>query len=246
MIAPYAAQVRLLRERLPDAELEIDTVDGFQGREKEAIVISLVRSNERGEIGFLADVRRMNVAMTRARRKLLVVGDSATLAADPFYAAHDRLLRVAAAIAPCGKKAWRSGPLAARRRFVAMPGHFGEHIIPLVELPLAKQPHRRVPGSVRRSKTSANRNGAQGHPHVGAEPAGQMRSGRVGGDDQIEVLDHGGRVQKGPASSSNGPKSITSNPQPAICSRPSPFCRLTSRTPATCASGANLASGNER
>ncbi|HUY88601.1 MAG TPA: AAA domain-containing protein [Pirellulales bacterium] len=87
VIAPYAAQVRLLRERLAgDAPgLEIDSVDGFQGREKEAIVISLVRSNPAGEIGFLSDVRRTNVALTRARRKLLVVGDSATLAADPFY-----------------------------------------------------------------------------------------------------------------------------------------------------------------
>jgi superfamily I DNA and/or RNA helicase len=85
VIAPYAAQVRLLRERLAAPGLEIDSVDGFQGREKEAIVISLVRSNSEGEIGFLADVRRMNVALTRARRKLLVVGDSATLAVDPFY-----------------------------------------------------------------------------------------------------------------------------------------------------------------
>jgi predicted DNA helicase len=86
VITPYAAQVRLLRERLPIRGLEIDSVDGFQGREKEAVLISLVRSNPRGEIGFLADVRRMNVALTRARRKLLVVGDSATLAAHPFYA----------------------------------------------------------------------------------------------------------------------------------------------------------------
>jgi superfamily I DNA and/or RNA helicase len=85
VIAPYAAQVRLLRQRLAVAGLEIDSVDGFQGREKEAIVISLVRSNTEGEIGFLADVRRTNVALTRARRKLLVVGDSATLSADPFY-----------------------------------------------------------------------------------------------------------------------------------------------------------------
>jgi len=85
VIAPYAAQVRLLRELLPLAELEIDSVDGFQGREKEAVLISLVRSNPKGEIGFLGDVRRMNVAMTRARRKLLVVGDSATLAGHPFY-----------------------------------------------------------------------------------------------------------------------------------------------------------------
>ena len=86
VITPYAAQARLLREKLLMSDLEIDTVDGFQGREKEAIVISLVRSNERGEIGFLSDLRRMNVAMTRARRELLVIGDSATLSADPFYA----------------------------------------------------------------------------------------------------------------------------------------------------------------
>ena len=85
IIAPYAAQVRLLREQLCIPGLEIDSVDGFQGREKEAVVISLVRSNPQAEIGFLQDVRRMNVAMTRARRMLLVVGDSATLSAHPFY-----------------------------------------------------------------------------------------------------------------------------------------------------------------
>ena len=60
-------------------------MDGFQGREKEAVVLSLVRSNAQGEVGFLADVRRMNVALTRARRKLLVIGDSATLSCHPFY-----------------------------------------------------------------------------------------------------------------------------------------------------------------
>jgi ATP-dependent RNA/DNA helicase IGHMBP2 len=86
IISPYAAQVRLLRERLAMDELEIDTVDGFQGREKEAVILSLVRSNTRNEIGFLADVRRMNVALTRARRHLLVIGDSATLGGHPFYA----------------------------------------------------------------------------------------------------------------------------------------------------------------
>jgi len=86
VIAPYSAQVRLLREKLPMAGLEIDSVDGFQGREKEAVVLSMVRSNAEGEVGFLADVRRMNVALTRARRKLLVIGDSATLSNEPFYA----------------------------------------------------------------------------------------------------------------------------------------------------------------
>jgi superfamily I DNA and/or RNA helicase len=85
VIAPYAGQVRRLREELAVEGLEIDSVDGFQGREREAVVFSLVRSNTEGEIGFLADVRRTNVALTRARRKLLVVGDSATLSVLPFY-----------------------------------------------------------------------------------------------------------------------------------------------------------------
>ncbi len=86
IIAPYAAQVRLLRSRLNLAGLEIDTVDGFQGREKELVILSLVRSNEQREIGFLADTRRTNVALTRARRGLIVIGDSATLGSHPFYA----------------------------------------------------------------------------------------------------------------------------------------------------------------
>ncbi|MCB9876457.1 MAG: AAA family ATPase [Planctomycetes bacterium] len=82
VITPYNAQVQRLRERLGDDELEIGTVDGLQGREKEAVVVSLVRSNERGEVGFLAELRRLNVALTRARRHLTVIGDSATLASD--------------------------------------------------------------------------------------------------------------------------------------------------------------------
>ena len=85
VISPYSAQVRLLRELLKQPEMEIDSVDGFQGREKEAVIVSLVRSNRESEIGFLADVRRMNVALTRARRKLIVIGDSATITVHPFY-----------------------------------------------------------------------------------------------------------------------------------------------------------------
>lgn len=85
VIAPYAAQVRWLREHAVYDHLEIDTVDGFQGREKEAVVISLVRSNDIGEIGFLSDARRMNVALTRAKRKLILVGDSATLGTSDFF-----------------------------------------------------------------------------------------------------------------------------------------------------------------
>lgn len=86
VIAPYAAQVRWLRHHAEHEMLEVDTVDGFQGREKEAVIICTVRSNNRGEVGFLADARRMNVALTRARRKLIVIGDSDTLATDPFFA----------------------------------------------------------------------------------------------------------------------------------------------------------------
>jgi predicted DNA helicase len=90
IISPYDAQVQRLRQLLADhAErgVEIDTVDGFQGREKDAVIVSLVRSNEGGEVGFLADVRRMNVALTRARKKLVVIGDGATVTRHPFYAA---------------------------------------------------------------------------------------------------------------------------------------------------------------
>ena len=85
VIAPYAAQVRWLRQHSVYDRLEIDTVDGFQGREKEAVVMCTVRSNSKGEVGFLSDSRRMNVALTRARRKLIVIGDSATLGADEFF-----------------------------------------------------------------------------------------------------------------------------------------------------------------
>ena len=95
VITPYAAQVRLLREQLEATGVEIDTVDGFQGREKEAVVISLVRANPRGEIGFLADTRRMNVAVTRARRKLIVIGDGATVGCSSLLSAPDFPLRAA-------------------------------------------------------------------------------------------------------------------------------------------------------
>lgn len=85
VISPYSAQVRLLSSKMPSSEIEVDSVDGFQGREKELVILSLVRSNFQGEMGFLTDTRRMNVAMTRARRKLLVIGDSATLSNIDFY-----------------------------------------------------------------------------------------------------------------------------------------------------------------
>uniref|UniRef100_A0A671NT96 DNA helicase n=1 Tax=Sinocyclocheilus anshuiensis TaxID=1608454 RepID=A0A671NT96_9TELE len=86
IIAPYNLQVDLLRQKLSHkyAELEIKSVDGFQGREKEAVVLSLVRSNRKGEVGFLAEDRRINVAVTRARRQLVVVCDSQTVRKHDF------------------------------------------------------------------------------------------------------------------------------------------------------------------
>ncbi|XP_067849812.1 DNA-binding protein SMUBP-2 isoform X2 [Heptranchias perlo] len=86
VIAPYNLQVQLLRKELSSKhpELEIKSVDGFQGREKEAVVLSLVRSNRRGEVGFLAEDRRINVAVTRARRHLMVVCDARTVGTHPF------------------------------------------------------------------------------------------------------------------------------------------------------------------
>jgi len=109
IISPYKAQTHLIKEELaafkkeyaekfisdnPEKnqlrfDIEVNTIDSFQGQERDIIYISLVRSNSEGEIGFLKDTRRMNVAMTRARKKLVVIGDSATLANFPFY--HDFL-----------------------------------------------------------------------------------------------------------------------------------------------------------
>lgn len=93
IISPYKAQVTFFKDRIDEfpslqalqEQIIIDTVDAFQGRERDIIYISLVRSNENGEIGFLNDIRRMNVAMTRAKKKLVMIGDSATLGNHPFY-----------------------------------------------------------------------------------------------------------------------------------------------------------------
>ena len=85
LLTPYVAQARLLKSMVKVPGLEIGSVDGFQGREKEATIVSLVRSNDDAEVGFLSDTRRMNVAMTRARRLLIVIGDSATIGRHPFY-----------------------------------------------------------------------------------------------------------------------------------------------------------------
>lgn len=93
IISPYRAQVQLLRKELRKREffrpyrhlLTVNTVDGFQGQERDIILISLVRSNDGGEIGFLRDLRRMNVAITRARMKLIILGSSETMTSHPFY-----------------------------------------------------------------------------------------------------------------------------------------------------------------
>jgi superfamily I DNA and/or RNA helicase len=95
VIAPYRAQINYLRDAIEDSavlndlllqrRLSVGTVDSFQGQERDIIAITLTRSNPQGEIGFLSDIRRMNVGMTRARRKLLLVGDSSTLCCHPFF-----------------------------------------------------------------------------------------------------------------------------------------------------------------
>lgn len=101
IITPYAAQVQLLKQKFEEVcgnelvfffsillqshpFLEIGTVDGFQGREKEVIIISMVRSNKQGEVGFLSDKRRTNVAITRAKRHVCVIADTTTLRTNPF------------------------------------------------------------------------------------------------------------------------------------------------------------------
>jgi ATP-dependent RNA/DNA helicase IGHMBP2 len=83
-ISPYAGQVAAAKEVLPK-EIRISTIDSFQGQEQDIIILSLVRSNDDGDIGFLKDYRRMNVAITRAKEQLFVIGDSATIGADAFY-----------------------------------------------------------------------------------------------------------------------------------------------------------------
>lgn len=93
LISPYKAQVQYLRGKTKGSSflrpfrslITVNTVDGFQGQERDVIFISLVRANEDGQIGFLNDLRRMNVAITRARMKLVILGDASTLTKHPFY-----------------------------------------------------------------------------------------------------------------------------------------------------------------
>jgi superfamily I DNA and/or RNA helicase len=84
IISPYSGQVAAAKEVLPK-QLRISTIDSFQGQEKETIIVSLVRSNDNCDIGFLKDYRRMNVAITRAKEQLFIIGDSATIGSDKFY-----------------------------------------------------------------------------------------------------------------------------------------------------------------
>ena len=93
VISPYRAQVQYLRRMLKKKDffkpyrhlISVNTVDGFQGQERDVILISLVRANDEGKIGFLRDLRRMNVAITRARMKLIILGDASTMTRHPFY-----------------------------------------------------------------------------------------------------------------------------------------------------------------
>jgi len=93
IISPYRAQVQYLRQRLKQSaffkpfrhNIAVNTVDGFQGQERDIVFISLVRANDEGQIGFLGDLRRMNVAITRARMKLIIMGDASTICKHKFY-----------------------------------------------------------------------------------------------------------------------------------------------------------------
>ena len=93
IISPYRAQVQYLHRQIKKKEwakpyrqlISVNTVDGFQGQERDIILISLVRANDDGQIGFLRDLRRMNVAITRARMKLIILGDASTMTQHPFY-----------------------------------------------------------------------------------------------------------------------------------------------------------------
>jgi len=94
IISPYKQQIQLLKDMMPDYSvltdyvncISVNTIDSFQGQERDVIYLCMTRSNPEGTIGFLSDIRRMNVAMTRARKKLVIIGDSATLSRLPFYA----------------------------------------------------------------------------------------------------------------------------------------------------------------
>ena len=85
LISPYKDQVDYISENIEDEKIEVDTVDGFQGREKEVIILSLVRTNKDGNIGFLRDMRRLNVSITRAKKKFIIIGDSMTVSSNEVY-----------------------------------------------------------------------------------------------------------------------------------------------------------------
>ena len=110
-ICPYSAQTRRLRQQLAtqvDEGMETGTVDGFQGREKEVVIVDLVRSNADGKIGFLQDVRRTNVAITRAKRQLIVIANGDTVSKHPYY----RQLLAAAKKAGCWELADKTGAVS--------------------------------------------------------------------------------------------------------------------------------------
>lgn len=111
VISPYKAQVNYLRSLIRHSDffkpfrhlVTVNTVDGFQGQERDVVFISLVRANDQGQIGFLNDLRRMNVAITRARMKLLIAGDASTLTRHPFYRKLFEHIRANGQVRPAGQ-----------------------------------------------------------------------------------------------------------------------------------------------
>lgn len=112
VITPYEDQQDLIEMLIGKYGVEVKTVDGYQGREKDVIVLSLVRSNREGDLGFLTDMRRLNVALTRAKRKLIVIGDCETLKVHPTYRRFIEYVKKRGKVIPLD----RSFPISCRRR----------------------------------------------------------------------------------------------------------------------------------
>jgi regulator of nonsense transcripts 1 len=124
VVTPYAAQARLVTDLLAKqgpgcSGVEVSSVDGYQGREKEVMVVSAVRANPTGAVGFVADWRRLNVAITRARRGLVVVGDPVTLAAGcPHWRAYIAWHRKQGTLMEVGAWDWENEPAQITKKVV--------------------------------------------------------------------------------------------------------------------------------
>ncbi|KAM9015412.1 DNA-binding protein SMUBP-2 isoform 1-T1 [Ara ararauna] len=188
VVAPYNLQVDMLREHLGRSypELEIKSVDGFQGREKEAVILSFVRSNRKGEVGFLAEERRLNVAVTRARRHVALVCDTGTVGRQPF------LQRLLAHVS-------RHGDVRSAFEYLddlvpqSCPAEGQRQRQRGAKLPAARSPKPQAPPAGKRGAAAAG----AARPKAGAQssvvPAGTSGAGREspetrGGADRLRAM----------------------------------------------------------